>query len=118
MSETVSSVEPIEKEAVAAPATEETKTGDETVPPADKALPKEMEAEATEKPAETPVTGAEAIPLPEAVAEPPAAEPAAAPTTEEAKVAETPVEGEAAPKSTEDTKAAETETKPADIEVA
>ena len=109
MSEAVSSVEPIEKEAVKEPTTEEVKTGDEAVPPAEKALPKEGESEVppTEKPADTPAA--------EAIALPPAGDAAAVPAndapTEEAKVTETPKEGEAVPPPTEDTK-------PADIEVA
>ena len=45
MSETVSSVEPIEKEPVVEEKPSETTEGDQTVPPADKALPAEVEKE-------------------------------------------------------------------------
>ena len=118
MSETVSSVEPVAKEPVTEPTAEETKTGDETVPPPEKALPTEMATEGTEKPADTPVADAAAIPLPAAVEDPPAADALAVPATETPTEETKVVEGEAVQNATEDTKPAETETKPADIEVA
>ena len=99
MSETVSSVEPIEKEPVVEEKPSETTEGDQTVPPADKALPAEVEKEkaaaAAEDQTATAETDAEAPAEPAAntdVAEE-AAAPEAAPEEATEQTTHTPTPG-------------------------